>query len=134
MRVGNKKKNIREELARASDCLKEADALYGEGLHTGAVSRLYYYVLHAVKALLLAKGFEPKSHEGTLRLLGMHFIKSGIFDPSISHIFTRLMKYREEADYNPSYFFTKDDYVQFRKDAEALYGKVVEFLAKEGLT
>jgi hypothetical protein len=55
--------------------------------------------------LLLSKEFEPtyglveKTHEGTLRLLSLHFTKPGILDAETSHTFTRLMKYREEADY-----------------------------------
>ena len=95
----NRKKNIAEELARAKECLTSADLLFSHGQLADAVSRLYYYLYHAVRALLLSKGLEPKSHEGTLRLLSLHFTKPGILDAQTSHIFTRLMKYREEADY-----------------------------------
>ncbi len=95
----NKKENISEELARARECLTEAETLSSNELYTGAVSRLYYYVLHGVRALLLTKGLEPKTHEGVLRLLSMHFVKPGIIASDTSHLFTRLMKYREEADY-----------------------------------
>lgn len=52
----NKKENLSEELARATECLTEAEILSSHELYTGAVSRLYYYVLHSVRALLLTKG------------------------------------------------------------------------------
>lgn len=129
----NKKTNIKEELARAEESLTSAEVLFKHGQLADAVSRLYYYVYHAVRALLLSKGLEPKSHEGMERLLGMHFIKPGVFPTGATHTFARLMKYREQADYNPSYVFTKDDYVQFKKDAEALHKSIVRFLKKEGL-
>lgn len=129
----NKKINISQELERAEDCLKSAELLMNHEQYADAVSRLYYYLYHVIKALLLSKGFEPKTHEGSLRLLGLHFIKPGIFEPSLSHTYAKLMKYRGEADYNPSYVFTKDDYTDFKKEAEVLHSQVIEFLQKEKL-
>ena len=129
----NRKKNIEQELARAKECLTSADLLFSHGQLADAVSRLYYYLYHAVRALLLSQGLEPKTHEGTLRLLSLHFTKPGILDAETSHIFTRLMKYREEADYNPSYVFAKDDYARFKREAEGLFGQIIEYLRAEGM-
>lgn len=125
--------NVREEIARAEECLKEADTLEREGFYAGGVSRLYYAVFHCVRALLMGKGLEPKTHEGALRLLGLHFVKPGAISTQVSHIFARLMKYREEADYNASYAVTKDDYAGFKTDADVLCARAVEFLKKEGM-
>ena len=99
----NKKINISQELERAKECLKSAELLATHGQYADAVSRLYYYVYHNIRALLLSSGLEPKTHEGALRLLGLHFIKSGIFAPGLSHSFAKLMKYRGEADYSQCY-------------------------------
>ncbi|HSV31926.1 MAG TPA: HEPN domain-containing protein [Atribacteraceae bacterium] len=81
---------------------------------------------------LLTKGVEPKSHEGALRLFGLRFVKEGAFKPADSHVFSRLMKYREEADYNPSYMFTKEDFVEFKKEAEELSNKIKSYLKETG--
>lgn len=128
----NKKKNIFEEMERADKVMKAADLLFTNGFLNDAISRLYYFVLYNIRALLLTKGLEPKSHEGTLRLFGLHFVKEGVFDPKSSHVFSKLMKYREEADYNPSYVFTKEDFVEFRKEAEELTNKISLFLGEKG--
>ena len=133
MTEDNKKKNIDEELARAAECIREADLLFENALYAGAVSRLYYYVFHAVRALLLVKSLEPKTHEGALRLLSMHFVKTAAIEPQTSHIFSRLMKYRGEADYNASYVFTKQDYQDFKRQAEELFGTIRNILSQEGL-
>ncbi len=129
----NKKLNIAQEVEKAKDCLKSADLLSTHNQYADAVSRLYYYVYHSVRALLLSRGLEPRTHEGLLRLLGMHFIKPEILDPSFSHCFARLMKYRGEADYNPSYIFTEADYSEFKEEATELHNKVIEFLKKDNL-
>ena len=34
--------------------------------------------------------------------------------------FSRLMKYREEADYNPSYMFTREDYIELKKEPDSV--------------
>lgn len=107
----NKKENIKSELERASKAMDAATLLFDNGFLNDAVSRLYYFLLHSIRTLLLTKGLESKSHEGALRLFGLHFVKSGIFEPADSHIFSRLMKYREEADYNPLYIFTHEDFL-----------------------
>ncbi|HBU31555.1 HEPN domain-containing protein, partial [Dictyoglomus sp.] len=112
---------------------KSANILFENGLIKDAISRLYYYTLHMVRALLFTKGFEPKSHEGALRLLSLHFIKEGIFEPEIAHIFSRLMKYREEADYNPFYVFSKEDFLSYKEEAEKLAGEIERYLRKIGL-
>ena len=86
----NKKKNILEEMQRAGKAMEAANLLFNNGLLNDAISRLYYFVLYKIRALLLTKGLEPRSHEGTLRLFGLHFVKEGIFDPKSSHIFSKL--------------------------------------------
>ena len=108
----NKKRNIAEEIVRAGEAMGAADLLFERGFLNDAVSRLYYFVLYHIRALLLSKGLEPKSHEGALRLFALHFVKEGLFEAKVSHVFSKLMKYREEADYNPSYTFTKEDYIE----------------------
>jgi uncharacterized protein (UPF0332 family) len=132
MKEENIKINIQEELERAKEALKSADILFENDLIKDAVSRLYYFVLHYIKALLLTKGLEPKSHEGALRLLSLHFIKEGILEPNVAHIFSKLMKYGEEADYNPSYIFNKEDFYKFRKEAEILANIISNYLMSKG--
>lgn len=128
----NKRTNIHEEIERATKALDAANLLYENGFFNDAVSRLYYFLLHNIKALLLTKGLEPKSHEGALRLFSLHFVKEVIFEPKASHIFSKLMKYREEADYNPSYIFTKDDFIEFKKEAKELADKIKVYLNEKG--
>jgi len=116
----NRRENIRAELDRAAEALAAATLLYKHGYVSDAISRLYYFVLYNVRALLLSKGLEPRSHEGALRLLGLHFVREGLMDKSTAQVFSKLMKFREETDYNPVAMFTKEDFVAFKGEAETL--------------
>jgi uncharacterized protein (UPF0332 family) len=124
----NKKANIREEIERASEAMRAAHLLFENGFVRDAVSKIYYSLLYSIRAVLLTEGLEPKSHEGALRLFGLHFVKPGAFEPKDSHIFSKLMKFREEADYNPSYPFAPEDFTEFKSEAEGVIEKITRYL------
>ena len=132
MNEQNKKANILEEIERANEAIKVANLLFENGFFRDAVSRLYYSLLYFVRGLLLTEGFEPKSHEGALRLFGLHFVKKGLFKAEDSHIFSKLMKYREEADYNPSYTFAREDFIEFKDESDRLIQKIMVYLKANG--
>jgi len=124
----NKRENIRIELERAREAFSAAVLLYENGFISDAISRLYYFVLYYIRALLITKGLEPRSHEAALRLLGLHFVREGLVEKRAAQIFSKLMKFREEADYNPVSMFTKEDFIDFKREAEELAALIGDFL------
>lgn len=132
MNEENKKENIQEEIDRANESMKAADLLFENGFVRDGVSKLYYSLLYSIRALLLTEGLEPKSHEGALRLFGLHFVKPGAFEVKDSHIFSKLMKFREEADYNPFYSFSPEDFTEFKSEAEGVIQKITNYLKNKG--
>ena len=132
MREENKRENIREETDRADESMRAADLLFDNGFMRDAVAKLYYSLLYMIRAILLTKGLEPKSHEGALRLFGLHFVKQGVFETRDSHLFSKLMKYRQEADYNPSYMFSSEDYMEFKQEVVIVLQKISTWLEQEG--
>ena len=113
---------------RANEAMRAANLLFENGFVRDAVSKIYYSLLYSIRALLLTEGLEPKSHEGALRLFGLHFVKPGAFEAKESHVFSKLMKLREEADYNPSYTFTPEDFAEFKSEAEGVIQKITNYL------
>ena len=132
MNEENKKANIREEIDRANEAIRAAHLLFENGFVRDAVSKAYYSLLYSIRAVLLTEGLEPKSHEGALRLFGLHFVKPGAFEAKDSHIFSKLMKFREEADYNPSYSFSPEDFIEFKSEAEGMIQKITDHLENRG--
>jgi uncharacterized protein (UPF0332 family) len=85
VREENKGENIWEETDRADESMRAADLLFDNGFTRDAVAKLYYSLLYMIRAILLTKGLEPKSHEGALRLFGLHFVKQGVFEAKDSY-------------------------------------------------
>ena len=133
MTAENRRANIADERARASSALAASRHLFDGGFVLEAVSRLSYALLYQVRGLLLTKGLEPKSHEAALRLLSLHFVKPGAVETSLAHLYARMMKFREEADYNTAYAFTRDEYVQLRGEVEAAAATIDRLIRESGV-
>lgn len=70
---------------------------------------LYYSVFYGAKAALLSLGFEPKTHQGTDRLVGKILYKDENFiEAEDAKFFSRMKTVREEIDYNPSAKISRD--------------------------
>ena len=132
MKEENKRENVLEETDRADESMRAADLLFDNGFMRDAVAKLYYSLLYMIRAILLTKGLEPKNHEGALRLFGLHFVKQGVFEAKDSHLFSKLMKYRQEADYHPSYIFTAEDYIEFKEQVVIVIQKITAWLEEKG--
>jgi hypothetical protein len=99
---------VEEELTSVEENLAAGRALIDLGLLRPAMTRVYYAVFHAARALLFAEGLEPKSHEGVLHLLNLHYVKPGRLEPKWNRVYSRLQKYREEADYGGAFVLDRD--------------------------
>ena len=49
-------------------------------------------------------------------------------DKRAAQVFSKLMKFREEVDYNPISMFTKEDFVAFKGEAEIFAASVKSYL------
>lgn len=99
MTEANKGVNVAAEQAAAREALAEARLLRAHGHHRATVSRAYYAVFHAARALLMALGIQARSHDGLRRMLALHLVKSGLLPPDTAEILARLATKREDSDY-----------------------------------
>jgi len=120
-----------EELALAREELSAADHLIAAKLPRVALGRAYFAAFHACRAILYARGLEPRSHHGALHLFNLHVVKGGGFDPSASRLLARLQKFREEADYAEAFVV---DEAGAREELEAARGFVERVAAEPTLT
>jgi uncharacterized protein (UPF0332 family) len=102
----NKRKNIAAEVERGDESLESARILLAAAKHADAVSRAYYAAFHFARALLLTLPEEPRTHGGVERLLQRDFVRAGALDPETAKLFSRLQKFRQDADYTAEFVFT----------------------------
>jgi len=104
----NRSVAIDEELVSMEENLAAARALVGLALLRPAMTRVYYAVFHAARALLFAEGLEPKSDEGVQHLLSLHYVKPGRLAPAWNRVYSRLQKFREEADHGSGFVLDRE--------------------------
>jgi uncharacterized protein (UPF0332 family) len=125
----NRRRNADAELERATACLDEARTLQASGLPYGAVSRAYYAVFHAARALLFSAGIEPRSHRALIALVGQHFVKPGRLSPGTGRLLSRMQRDREDADYVADTVFTDAEAVELTDSAAEFLDEVRRLLA-----
>jgi uncharacterized protein (UPF0332 family) len=128
----NRKQNIADELARADQAMRAAKALVGLGLNADAVSRAYYAVLHLLRAALLSRGVDPKTHAGAIHLFNSELVRKGTFSSAHNRLLGGLQRARELADYDAAVTFSAEDAEAEVAAAERFAAAVMEVLTREG--
>lgn len=124
-------KFVEASLKRANECLKGAEILFREGELHGAVSRAYYGVFHAAKAILHTKGVKAKTHSGARALFGEHVIRSGIMGEEFADILRDVFNARQLSDYEVYAELDRDEVQKLLTQADKFVGTVNEILGRQ---
>lgn len=127
----NRRRNIADELARAEDAFRAARALAGLGLNADSISRAYYGAFHCLRALLLSRGVDAKTHAGAIHVFNTEFVRPGVFASSHNRLLAGMQRSRELADYDAAVTFSEDDTAACLRDAEAFRTDVLSYLRQE---
>ena len=95
----NRRANAEAEMASALEALRAAEALLSLALLRDAMSRAYYAVFHAARALLLLEGLEAKTHAGVLRFVATDLVRTGKLDARANLLLAKLHAFRQASDY-----------------------------------
>lgn len=132
MTADQKTAAIAAEIARGRDALEEAELLLAAGKVAGAVSRAYYAAFHHARALLIAGGEEPRTHGGLSRLLQRDVVRTGRMAAETAALLSRLMTFRQDADYTAEYVFTPAMAAQGVEDARVFIAAAEAILIEDG--
>ncbi|MBT9151550.1 MAG: hypothetical protein DDT40_01746 [candidate division WS2 bacterium] len=128
MESQEKQEFIRLRMAMATDKVKAAKDLLLTGHKRDAVSASYYAMFYAAKAVLLAEGKDPHTHEGIKRLFGKYCIENGKLDKSFGKMFAVAQEARYRADYKEKVKITKKDAEEAIENAEIFINKMKKVL------
>ena len=85
------------EIAR--DDLESSKLLFDGEKYRNSITLAYYAMFSLARALLLKKGYEPKTHSGVIRLLGEKYVLEEGFNAELASKFSRTRTIREDASY-----------------------------------
>ncbi|WP_054840031.1 HEPN domain-containing protein [Thermococcus sp. JCM 11816] len=119
---------IEKHIKIAEEELSSAYLLLENGKLRDSISRAYYSMFHAAKALLLLKGINPRKHSGVIRMFGLHFVDSGFIERTYAKYLTYAFSLRSKADYDVYYEPTHEEAENVVETAERFLERIKSVL------
>ena len=116
-------KRSREHLKSARDLLRNND-------YADSISRSYYAIFQAARALLALKGLDSRKHSGVISLFNRHFIKPGKLNKHLGVVLKDARRSREIADYTEIAKFSRQEALEQIGDAEGFTQAVESLINK----
>ncbi|MEW6102722.1 MAG: HEPN domain-containing protein [bacterium] len=105
-------------LESAKEKLASAKLLYENGQYRDSISRSYYAMLSAAKALLSTKKLDSSKHSGVISLFNQHFVKTGALNKEAGKKLASAKEIREDSDYEDFVVVSKEEAERQIIDAE----------------
>lgn len=102
--------------------------LFEEEQYRNSITLSYYAMYSSARALLLKKGFSPKTHDGTLRLLAKEYVKNGMFSRESYGVLYDAREIRNDSSYGYSKTFSEEDARELISGAEKFIDEVETLL------
>ena len=129
MQEHERKALLQARLEHAIECLSAARNLLETENYKSAANRSYYAVFHAMRAVLAFDEIDMKHHSGIISEFRKRYIKTGIFDASLSGIISELSSVREGSDYNDFFIVSKAETIQQVQAAEEFLSEIQAYLS-----
>lgn len=104
--------------------LKEAEDMIDTAHWNLAIQRLYYACFYMASALLMSRGFNARTHNGVVGLLGQNFVSTGLLTKEEGRLYSRLLQNRITGDYNDFFDFMGEDVIPLREPVRNLLIKL----------
>lgn len=117
-------------LKRARQHLKSARDLLDYQDFADSVSRSYYAIFQAARALMALEQLDSRKHSGVVSLFNRHFVKTGRVDKQLGVALMDARRSREMADYSDVAEFSREDAESQLRDAEMFVERIAQLLAE----
>lgn len=94
---------------RAKEELQTAELLLQNNSFRSSINRSYYSIFHAIRSVNALDGFDSSKHSGVISHFNQEYVKTGVFEKSVSKIIRYASELREQADYEDFYTATQEE-------------------------
>ncbi len=118
------------EIAKSYNTMDDCELMVSKERWSGAASRLYYAVFHAVCALLIHDGHRVKTHKGAGITFSQKYIHTALLPAEYGELFFQLENMREKSDYDCFYNTTADEILMRVKPAKEMIDTIASLVKK----
>ena len=124
----NKEEYAQYRLSSAKEKLKSAEILFQQGQYNDSVSRSYYAMFSAARALLAMLSLDSSKHSGIISLFNQHFIKTGKVDKELGRLLKEAKDVREGGDYDDFFVASRELAEKQLEEARLFVNKIEKVL------
>jgi hypothetical protein len=115
------------------EALEDAQIMLNAGRYKNALTRFYYAVFHAIRAVNTLQGFDSSKHSGVIAYFNQNYVKTGIFPKEASKLIKLASEKRENADYLDFFIASKEDAEAQIENACIFKAWIEKFLQEQGI-
>lgn len=108
-------------LEKAKDLLSQSELLLQNHKYDGSVNRSYYAIFNAMRSVLALVQLDSSRHSGVLSYFDQYFVRTAVFDKTLSKIAHLAFDSRQDSDY-------EDFYMPSEKDAQKQFENATRFI------
>jgi len=121
---------IRYRLENSKEKLNSARILLENNQLKDSLSRSYYAMFTAARALLATKRLDSSKHAGMISLFNQHFVKTGIVSKKLGRMLLKGKDLRQDGDYKDFVEVSTEEAKKQYKDAQKFIKQIEEVLGK----
>lgn len=123
-------KYIEQIMEKARSQMRAAKLNYDNNFFEDAISRAYYAMFNAARAVLCTYNKYPKTHRGVRIELSRILVKQGHLDPKYAKMLKNAKDYREIGDYEASFRASGEQAQEIIEEAEEFLKQMKNLLKK----
>lgn len=118
---------------RAKEELSTAQLLLNNTNFRSSINRSYYAIFHAIRAINALDGFDSSKHSGVISHFNQEYVKTGIFQKTVSKIIRNASELREQADYEDFYEATQEEASDVFDQASTFIAEAEKYLREQSV-
>ena len=111
-------------IKNAEERLSAAEYLLKGGYYNDAVSRAYYSMFYAARALLSTREIYPKGHKGVILKFGLEFVREDFIEKVYGRALSHAKDRREAADYDIEKKISEEEAESIVEDAKKFLERI----------
>lgn len=115
-------------LQNAKEKIESAKILLDAGKYKDSISRSYYAIFTAIRAVLALDQVDFSKHSGVITYFQKNYIKTEIFDKKYSKYLQSAFQQRNDCDYDDFYFAAKEDAEELLRQANEFYQEICTYI------
>lgn len=132
MESDNRNELVQYRLNSAKERLHSAKVLLEDGSYKDSISRSYYAMFTAVRALLAIEGQDFSKHSGVISYFQREYIKTGKFDKKFSKYLSKAFQTRNNTDYADFFIVSQMDAEEQLNRAQEFYDTIEIYIQEKG--